>query len=49
MPTIASLTLGAERIFRVKKIISEDDGPSTFDVVLPHNSLLVMLPPFQVC
>lgn len=48
MPTIASLTLGAERIFRVKKIISEDNGPSTFDVSLPHNSLLVMLPPFQV-
>lgn len=47
MPTIGSLTLGAERIFRIKKIISDDDGPSTFDVSLPHNSLLIMLPPFQ--
>lgn len=46
MPTIASLTLGAERIFRVKKIRS-DENPSTFDIALPHNSLLIMLAPFQ--
>jgi hypothetical protein len=48
MPTIASLTLGAERIFRVKKIVPDDNEPSTFDIALPHNSLLIMLPPFQV-
>jgi alkylated DNA repair dioxygenase AlkB len=48
MPTIASLTLGAERIFRIKKIVSDDNEPSTFDISLPHNSLLIMLPPFQV-
>ena len=47
MPTIASLTLGAERVFRVKKIISDDNSTSTFDILLPHNSLLIMLPPFQ--
>ncbi|TPX32737.1 hypothetical protein SmJEL517_g04239 [Synchytrium microbalum] len=48
MPTIASVTLGATRVFRVRKITSEPGAPAqTLDIVLPHNSLLIMFPPCQ--
>ena len=47
-PTIASLTLGAERVFRIQKIPSGDSPARSFDVRLPHNSLLIMFPPMQV-
>ncbi|KAI8851130.1 hypothetical protein BC829DRAFT_127130 [Chytridium lagenaria] len=48
LPTIASMTLGAERMFRIKRI-SRPSGPSqqTYNVSLPHRSLLVMLPTMQ--
>ncbi|KAJ3389249.1 hypothetical protein HDU92_001121 [Lobulomyces angularis] len=46
-PTIASLTLGAERLFKIKKIPFPGSPPETFHVMLPHNSLFVMLPGFQ--
>lgn len=49
-PTIASLTLGAKRAFRIRKIQQGDGSPARFyDVKLPHNSLLIMSPPMQVC
>jgi hypothetical protein len=48
-PTIASLTLGAKRIFRIRKIQQGESSPARFyDVKLPHNSLLIMRPPMQV-
>ena len=43
LPTIASLTLGCERIFKIIHIQSKH----VYNVHLPHNSLLVMLPSFQ--
>ncbi|KAI8851131.1 hypothetical protein BC829DRAFT_127078 [Chytridium lagenaria] len=48
LPTIASVTLGAGRIFRIKRV-PRPNGPSpqTYNVLLPHRSLLVMLPPMQ--
>ncbi|RHY29000.1 hypothetical protein DYB32_005538 [Aphanomyces invadans] len=46
-PTIASLTLGAERIFRIKRLATDTMPAQTFNVQLPHNSLLIMFPPFQ--
>ena len=48
-PTIASLTLGAKRSFRIRKIQQGENSPARFyDVKLPHNSLLIMRPPMQV-
>ncbi|EQC41801.1 hypothetical protein, variant [Saprolegnia diclina VS20] len=47
-PTIASLTLGAERVFRIKRLPTESYPAQTFNLALPHNSLLIMLPPFQL-
>ncbi|KAJ3146039.1 hypothetical protein HDU89_006771 [Geranomyces variabilis] len=47
-PTIGSLTLGAARPFRLRRIARPSGAPGqTFNVVLPHNSLLVMFPPTQ--
>ncbi|ETV84764.1 hypothetical protein H257_03861 [Aphanomyces astaci] len=48
-PTIASLTLGAERVFRIKRLATSTTPAQTFNVKLPHNSLLIMFPPFQEC
>ncbi|KAI9100973.1 hypothetical protein DFS34DRAFT_578036 [Phlyctochytrium arcticum] len=54
--TIGSLTLGAERAFRVRGIPrppssdkedQEDRRLQTFNIFLPHNSLLIMFPPMQ--
>jgi alkylated DNA repair dioxygenase AlkB len=47
-PTIASLTLGAQRVFRVQKIQSGASPTKSFDISLPQNSLLIMFPPMQV-
>ncbi|KAJ3114696.1 hypothetical protein HDU96_001790 [Phlyctochytrium bullatum] len=44
LPTIASLTLGAARVFRVQ---TSTPPTQTYNLVLPHRSLLVMLPPTQ--
>lgn len=44
LPTIASLTLGATRTFRISSIQEKQK----FDILLPHNSLLIMNPPMQV-
>ncbi|KND01640.1 uncharacterized protein SPPG_03435 [Spizellomyces punctatus DAOM BR117] len=47
-PTIGSLTLGATRPFRVRRIRRPGGPvPQTFNIMLPHNSLLIMLPPMQ--
>ncbi|CAK4688726.1 hypothetical protein LEN26_012963 [Aphanomyces euteiches] len=46
-PTIASYTLGAERIFRIKRLATDTTPAQTFNLKLPHNSLLIMFPPFQ--
>ncbi|KAG0269472.1 hypothetical protein DFQ27_003384 [Actinomortierella ambigua] len=50
-PTIASLTLGATRFFRIRKIIPDAKHPDTasqmINIALPHNSLLIMWPPMQ--
>ncbi|KAJ3158926.1 hypothetical protein HDU86_002095 [Geranomyces michiganensis] len=48
-PTIGSLTLGAARPFRLRRIARPGGGApgQTFNVVLPHNSLLIMFPPCQ--
>ncbi|KZT56427.1 hypothetical protein CALCODRAFT_435763 [Calocera cornea HHB12733] len=44
--TIASLSLGCERRFRLRETLSPDPvrEPRTFDIPLPHNSLLIMHP-----
>ncbi|TPX50078.1 hypothetical protein SeMB42_g02377 [Synchytrium endobioticum] len=48
MPTIASMTLGATRAFRLRRIINAGNPMAqTIDLLLPHNSLLVMFPPCQ--
>lgn len=49
LPIIASISLGATRIFRVRKITAaRNGGDSTiFNIPLPHNTLLVMLPGTQ--
>ncbi|KAG8877757.1 Cell wall assembly regulator [Tulasnella sp. 331] len=44
-PTIASLSLGTERIFRLRETIPMDEKTrtaQTFNIPLPHNSLLIM-------
>lgn len=45
-PTIASLSLGVQRTFRLRAVPSlqapEAPPPRTYDVVLPHNSLCIM-------
>ncbi|KAG0225650.1 hypothetical protein BGW41_004597 [Actinomortierella wolfii] len=50
-PTIASLTLGATRFFRIRKVIPDAKHPDTagqmINIALPHNSLLIMWPPMQ--
>jgi alkylated DNA repair dioxygenase AlkB len=46
-PVIASLTLGATRTFRLKRIPKGDARAQNYDVLLRHNTLLVMLPPCQ--
>jgi len=47
--TIASLSLGCERRFRLRESLSPDPArePRTFDIPLPHNSLLIMHPTTQ--
>ncbi|KAI9599067.1 hypothetical protein BDF19DRAFT_462478 [Syncephalis fuscata] len=47
MPTIASLSLGAGRPFRLQSYALARDQPATYSVYLPHNSLLLMHPPTQ--
>ncbi|KAF8328884.1 uncharacterized protein EI90DRAFT_1487495 [Cantharellus anzutake] len=50
-PTIASLSLGTTRTFRLREVIpaanKEKRQAQTFDIPLPHNSLLIMHPPTQ--
>lgn len=48
-PTIASLSLGVTRQFRLRLTPSPSSTelPRTYSVELPHNSLLVMHPPCQ--
>ncbi|KAJ3055884.1 hypothetical protein HK097_008881 [Rhizophlyctis rosea] len=47
-PTIGSLTLGATRIFRLRRYtVPGQPTPQTFNISLPHNSLLIMFPPCQ--
>ncbi|KAJ3090142.1 hypothetical protein HK102_004573 [Quaeritorhiza haematococci] len=47
-PIIGSLTLGACRTFRIRRLAEPTGLPGqTFNINLPHNSLLVMLPPLQ--
>ncbi|KAH9180575.1 hypothetical protein EDB89DRAFT_2216960 [Lactarius sanguifluus] len=45
-PTIASLSLGTRRVFRLREVIPLDEvgkrAAQTFDVPLPHNSLCIM-------
>ncbi|RDB21303.1 Alpha-ketoglutarate-dependent dioxygenase alkB 3 [Hypsizygus marmoreus] len=45
-PTIASLSLGTERIFRLREVIPTDQlgvrRARTFNIPLPHNSLTIM-------
>ncbi|KAI0245093.1 hypothetical protein BJV78DRAFT_1269053 [Lactifluus subvellereus] len=45
-PTIASLSLGTRRVFRLREVIALDEvgkrAAQTFDVPLPHNSLCIM-------
>ncbi|KAG5358042.1 Alpha-ketoglutarate-dependent dioxygenase alkB-like protein 3 [Yarrowia sp. B02] len=40
-PVIAALTLGSERIFRLKGVLPDGDR-RTYNVLLPHNSLMIM-------
>ncbi|KAG8891221.1 hypothetical protein FRB99_003767 [Tulasnella sp. 403] len=44
--TIASLSLGTERIFRLRETISKDEknahAAQTYNISLPHNSLIIM-------
>jgi alkylated DNA repair dioxygenase AlkB len=46
-PVIASLTLGATRTFRLKRIGNAVHKAKTYDIILPHNTLLIMFPPCQ--
>ncbi|TPX61494.1 hypothetical protein PhCBS80983_g01095 [Powellomyces hirtus] len=46
-PTIGSLTLGAARPFRLRRLARPHSPAQTYNVVLPHNSLLIMFPPMQ--
>lgn len=45
-PTIASLSLGTTRTFRLREVVPSDEvserHPRTFNVPLPHNSLVIM-------
>ncbi|KIO28184.1 hypothetical protein M407DRAFT_72209 [Tulasnella calospora MUT 4182] len=45
-PTIASLSLGTERTFRLRETIPKEDQETrsarTFNISLPHNSLIIM-------
>ena len=43
-PAIASLTLGAKRVFSIRRTLAPND---IYHIYLPHNSLLIMLPGFQ--
>ena len=45
MPTIASVSLGTERVFRLRSV---GEGRRTFDVPLRHNTLLVMCVSFPL-
>ncbi|KAG8944081.1 hypothetical protein FRC00_010770 [Tulasnella sp. 408] len=51
-PTIASLSLGTERIFRLRETIPKEEQETrsarTFNVSLPHNSVRVFRPPLTV-
>ncbi|KAG0098308.1 hypothetical protein BGZ93_000510 [Podila epicladia] len=48
-PTIGSLTLGATRFFRIRKVVPDVKNPDTagqlISIALPHNSLCIMWPP----
>ena len=49
-PTIASLSLGVARSFRLKRSVALGDDHfhrGTISIRLPHNSLLIMHPPCQ--
>ncbi|KAF8929860.1 hypothetical protein BGZ58_008626 [Dissophora ornata] len=50
-PTIGSLTLGATRFFRIRKVVPGAKHPDTagqlISIALPHNSLCIMWPPMQ--
>ncbi|KAG0218561.1 hypothetical protein B0O80DRAFT_498267 [Mortierella sp. GBAus27b] len=50
-PTIGSLTLGATRFFRIRKVVPDVKNPDTagqlISIALPHNSLCIMWPPMQ--
>ncbi|KAJ1660934.1 hypothetical protein IWQ61_000195 [Dispira simplex] len=54
-PTIASISLGVSRQFRIRRIpgpltttvLGDSTSGQTFNISLPHNALLVMLPPMQ--
>ncbi|KAG0000069.1 hypothetical protein BGZ79_006353 [Entomortierella chlamydospora] len=50
-PTIGSLSLGATRFFRIRKVIPDAKHPDTagqlISIALPHNSLCIMWPPMQ--
>jgi alkylated DNA repair dioxygenase AlkB len=46
-PVIASLTLGATRTFRLKRVANGSIKAQTYDILLTHNTLLVMFPPCQ--
>ncbi|QRV86285.1 2OG-Fe(II) oxygenase family protein [Ceratobasidium sp. AG-Ba] len=50
-PTIASLSLGTTREFRLREVIPKQDSEQrqarTYIVPLPHNSLIIMHPPCQ--
>ncbi|KAI0273652.1 hypothetical protein BC834DRAFT_816404 [Gloeopeniophorella convolvens] len=45
-PTIASLSLGTRRTFRLREVITLDEADKraaqTFNIILPHNSLCIM-------
>lgn len=51
-PTIGSLTLGATRPFRLRRVVPPGDNPPSdwnriYNVQVPHNCLLIMFPPCQ--
>ncbi|KAF9175740.1 hypothetical protein BGX21_000211 [Mortierella sp. AD011] len=50
-PTIGSLSLGATRFFRIRKVVPDAKHPDTagqlISIALPHNSLCIMWPPMQ--
>ncbi|KAF9215650.1 hypothetical protein BGZ59_000744 [Podila verticillata] len=50
-PTIGSLTLGATRFFRIRKVVPDVKNPDTagqmISIALPHNSLCIMWPPMN--